>query len=68
MLNHRVAATALAPAIWGTTFYVTTEYLPPDRPVLASLLRALPAGLILLALTRRLPRGECGGVRSCWCR
>jgi len=50
--------TALAPAIWGTTYYVTTEYLPPDRPLLASLLRALPAGLALVAITRQLPRGE----------
>ncbi|MDT7781752.1 MAG: putative blue pigment (indigoidine) exporter [Pseudonocardiales bacterium] len=58
MINHRVVVTALAPAIWGTTFYVTTEYLPPDRPLLASLLRALPAGLMLIALARELPRGE----------
>lgn len=50
--------TALAPAIWGTTYYVTTEYLPPDRPLLAALLRALPAGLVLVAITRQLPRGE----------
>ncbi len=60
MLSNRltaVAATALAPTIWGTTYLVTTELLPPDRPLLAALLRALPAGLLLLALTRRLPQG-----------
>ncbi|MEU6659868.1 EamA family transporter [Streptomyces sp. NPDC046821] len=51
------ALTALAPAIWGTTYLVTTEFLPPDRPLLASVTRALPAGLILLALGRTLPRG-----------
>ncbi|WP_367135677.1 EamA family transporter [Saccharothrix sp. HUAS TT1] len=50
--------TALAPAAWGTTYYVTTEHLPPDRPLLAGLLRALPAGLLLVALTRRLPHGD----------
>ncbi|WP_425473845.1 EamA family transporter [Saccharothrix saharensis] len=50
--------TALAPAVWGTTYYVTTEYLPPDRPLLAGLLRALPAGLVLVAVTRRLPEGD----------
>jgi probable blue pigment (indigoidine) exporter len=50
--------TALAPAVWGTTYFVTTEYLPPDRPLLAGLLRALPAGLLLVAVTRRLPRGD----------
>ncbi|MCD1144681.1 DMT family transporter [Kocuria sp. LUK] len=46
---------ALAPVVWGTTYVVTTELLPPDRPMTASLLRALPAGLLLLALTRQLP-------------
>jgi len=49
--------TALAPAIWGTTYAVTTELLPPDRPLLAAVVRALPAGLLLVALTRRLPQG-----------
>lgn len=49
--------TALAPAIWGSTYLVTTEWLPPERPLLATTIRALPGGLILLALTRRLPAG-----------
>jgi probable blue pigment (indigoidine) exporter len=53
-----VPLTALGPAIWGTTYLVTTALLPPDRPLLAGLLRALPAGLLLLTLTRRLPRGS----------
>lgn len=52
------ALTAIAPAVWGSTYLVTTEFLPPDRPLLASTLRALPAGLILLAMTRVLPRGD----------
>lgn len=47
----------IAPITWGTTYIVTTELLPPDRPMLAALLRALPAGLLLLAITRQLPRG-----------
>lgn len=50
--------TALAPAIWGSTYLVTTELLPPGRPLLAGVLRALPAGLLLIALTRRLPTGS----------
>jgi probable blue pigment (indigoidine) exporter len=50
--------TALAPAIWGTTYLVTSEALPPGRPLLAAVARALPAGLVLVALTRRLPRGD----------
>jgi probable blue pigment (indigoidine) exporter len=49
--------TALTPAVWGTTYAVTTEFLPPGRPLLAGVLRALPAGLLLIMLTRRLPRG-----------
>ncbi|GAA3884062.1 EamA family transporter [Streptomyces lacrimifluminis] len=52
-----IALTALAPVSWGTTYAVTTEFLPPDRPLFTGLLRALPAGLVLLALTRVLPRG-----------
>lgn len=51
------ALTALAPAVWGSTYLVTTELLPPDRPLLASTVRALPAGLVLLAIGRVLPRG-----------
>ncbi len=50
-----IAATALAPVIWGSTYLVTTEALPPDFPVTMAALRALPAGLLLLALTRCLP-------------
>jgi probable blue pigment (indigoidine) exporter len=49
--------TALTPAVWGTTYVVTTEFLPPGRPLLAGVLRALPAGLLLIALTGRLPKG-----------
>lgn len=56
-----VATTALAPLAWGSTYVVTTEFLPPDRPLLAGLLRALPAGLLLVAATRTLPRGAWWG-------
>lgn len=52
------ALAACGPATWGTTFVTTTELLPPGRPLLAAALRALPAGLLLLAFTRRLPRGS----------
>jgi probable blue pigment (indigoidine) exporter len=50
--------TALAPVMWGTTYIVTTEFLPADRPFLTAMLRALPAGLLLILLARRLPRGS----------
>ena len=49
--------TALAPALWGTTYLTTTMFLPEDRPLLAATLRALPAGVLLLVLCRRWPRG-----------
>lgn len=49
--------TALAPVAWGSNYYVVREFLPADHPVYGGLLRALPAGLLLLAVCRRLPRG-----------
>lgn len=58
-----VGASAVAPALWGTTYLVTTELLPAHRPLLAGTLRALPAGVLLVALVgvmvgkRTLPAG-----------
>lgn len=52
-----VGLTALAPAVWGSTYLVTTELLPGWHPLTLAMLRALPAGLILLAMVRVLPRG-----------
>ena len=49
--------TAVAPVAWGSTYIVTAELLPPDRPLFAAVVRALPAGLLLLALRRRRPHG-----------
>ncbi len=49
--------TASAPAIWGSTYIVTTELLPGFSPMTVALLRALPAGLLLLLIVRRLPAG-----------
>jgi probable blue pigment (indigoidine) exporter len=51
------ALTALTPVVWGTTYLATTQWLPADRPLLAALMRALPAGLLLVAVGRRLPTG-----------
>lgn len=50
-----ILLTALAPAIWGSTYYVTTEFLPPGYPITVAMLRALPAGLLLLLIVRQLP-------------
>lgn len=49
--------TAIAPAIWGSTYIVTTELLPDFSPMTVAMLRALPAGLLLLLIVRRLPTG-----------
>ncbi len=49
--------TALAPVVWGSTYVVTTELLPDGYPMTAAMLRALPAGILLLLFTRTLPRG-----------
>lgn len=53
--NTDILLTALAPAVWGSTYLVTTEALPAGYPVTMAALRALPAGLLLLAFTRCLP-------------
>lgn len=47
---------AIAPLVWGTTYVVTTELLPPHHPMTAAVLRAVPAGLLLIAITRAWPR------------
>ena len=44
--------------LWGTTYLTTTMFLPADQPLLAAFLRALPAGVLLFLLCRRLPQGE----------
>jgi Predicted permease, DMT superfamily len=53
-----LALTAVAPIAWGSTYFVTREFLPADAPLWGSAIRALPAGLVLLVLARRLPSGS----------
>lgn len=53
-----IVVTALAPAVWGSTYFVTTEFLPQGYPLTLAVLRALPAGLLLLLIVRRLPPRE----------
>lgn len=53
-----LATTALAPISWGTTYIVTTELLPPGRPLLAGVIRALAAGIGLALVTRVRPTGR----------
>lgn len=52
-----VLVTATVPLIWGSTYFVTTQFLPPDAPLLAAVMRALPAGIVLVITGRRLPVG-----------
>ncbi|KKZ88137.1 EamA family transporter [Rhizobium phaseoli] len=52
-----VLITAVAPAIWGSTYFVTTSLLPHGYPLTSAMLRALPAGLLLLLIVRKLPTG-----------
>lgn len=54
--------TAVAPVIWGSTYVVTTELLPDGYPLTVAMLRALPAGLLLLLWVRQLP------ARGWWLR
>jgi len=49
--------TGLAPAIWGTTYIVTTEWLPVDHPLFIAMMRALPIGIVLSLALRQWPRG-----------
>lgn len=51
----RFIGTAIGPMLWGTTYVVFVGTLPTDHPILISALRALPAGLLMLLLVRRLP-------------
>jgi probable blue pigment (indigoidine) exporter len=51
-----IAVTAIAPVAWGSTYVVTRAVLP-DAPLWGAVLRALPAGLLLLAVARRRPHG-----------
>ena len=52
-----VLLTASAPLIWGSTYLITSQWLPPGQPLLSGVIRALPAGLAMLAWGRQLPRG-----------
>lgn len=54
--------TAIAPILFGSIYWVTHNFLPAGSPLWGSALRALPAGIVLLLIVRRLPHG------AWWCR
>jgi probable blue pigment (indigoidine) exporter len=47
----------LTPIIFGTTYLLTTEFLPPGRPLLIALMRSLPTGIVLIIGAKVPPRG-----------
>lgn len=53
-----ILLTALAPIAWGSVYYVTRHVLPIDAPLWGGVFRALPAGVVLLVLVRRVPTGS----------
>lgn len=53
-----VLITAIAPISWGATYFVTHRFLPADHPLYGAALRALPAGLLLLLVSRKRPHGS----------
>lgn len=52
---NSVLLTALGPIIWGSTYIITSELLPPGLPFTAALIRCLPAGILLVLASRFLP-------------
>jgi probable blue pigment (indigoidine) exporter len=52
------AVTAVAPVAWGTTYFVTHRFLPADYPLYGAVIRALPAGVLLLLVCRKRPYGS----------
>jgi probable blue pigment (indigoidine) exporter len=53
-----ILLTAIAPIAWGSTYYVTRQVLPPDAALWGGVIRCLPAGILVLLIIRRLPRGS----------
>lgn len=53
-----VLVTAIAPVAWGSNYYVTRQFLPAADPLWGAVIRAVPAGILLLIVCRRLPTGS----------
>ena len=53
-----ILVTSIAPLTWGTNYLLTTHALAPDRPLLDSVVRSLPVGLVIVVLSRQLPKGS----------
>lgn len=55
-MNRLGFMAALPPIVWGSTYLVTTEWLPPDRPLTAAVLRIFPIGLLMVLMTGYRPQ------------
>ncbi len=53
--------TALGPASWGSTYLVTSEFLPEGMPFTAAVIRCLPAGILLIVLSHLLSKSPFSG-------
>ena len=53
-----LARTAITPICWGTTYITATHLVAPGHPMVTALIRALPAGVVLLVWNRTLPKGD----------
>jgi probable blue pigment (indigoidine) exporter len=49
---------AIAPAAWGSNYFITRHALPVDAALWGAVIRAFPAGLLLLCVRPRLPHGS----------
>lgn len=62
MTKHKlvllIVLTALGPMIWGSTYIVTSEILPANKPFISAFIRGAPAGLLLIMLSRSLPQPQ----------
>jgi probable blue pigment (indigoidine) exporter len=50
--------TAIAPIACGGNYFVTHQLLPSGSPLWGAAIRAIPAGLLLLGVSRTLPHGS----------
>jgi probable blue pigment (indigoidine) exporter len=59
--DHRSGRSAylavLTPIIFGTSYILTTQFLPPGRPLLIATMRSLPTGIVLVIGSKIPPRG-----------
>ncbi|OOV87600.1 EamA family transporter [Oceanospirillum linum] len=49
---------ALGPISWGSTYLVTSEFLPEGMPFTAAVIRCLPAGVLLIVLSHMLSKSS----------